>query len=38
MEVKISHKPVPYKDAMVFLEKKVEKVHANIEDEIIWIL
>jgi lipoyl(octanoyl) transferase len=38
MEIKISHKPVPYKDAMVFLEKKVEKVHANIEDEIIWIL
>ena len=38
MEIKISHKPVPYKEAMVFLEKKVEKVHANIEDEIIWIL
>ena len=38
MEIKISHKPVPYKEAMDFLEKKVEKVHANIEDEIIWIL
>ena len=38
MEIKISHKPIPYKEAMVFLEKKVEKVHANIEDEIIWIL
>jgi len=38
MEIKISHKPVPYNEAMVFLEKKVEKVHANIEDEIIWIL
>jgi lipoyl(octanoyl) transferase len=38
MEIKISHKPVPYKEAMDFLEKKVEKVHANVEDEIIWIL
>jgi lipoyl(octanoyl) transferase len=38
MEIKISHKPVPYKEAMDFLEKKVEKVHADIEDEIIWIL
>ena len=38
MEIKISHKPVPYKEAMKFLEEKVEKVHANIEDEIIWIL
>ncbi len=38
MEIKISHKPVPYKEAIDFLEKKVEKVHANIEDEIIWIL
>jgi hypothetical protein len=34
MEIKISHKPVPYKEAMDFLEKKVEKVHADIEDEI----
>ena len=34
MEIKISHKPVPYKEAMDFLEKKVEKVHANIEDEL----
>ena len=38
MEIKISHKPVLYKEAMDFLEKKVEKVHSNIEDEIIWIL
>ena len=38
MEIKISHKPVPYNEAMDFLEKKVEKVHADIEDEIIWIL
>ena len=38
MEIKISHKPVPYNEAMDFLKKKVEKVHADIEDEIIWIL
>jgi len=38
MEIKISHNPIPYNEAMDFLEKKVEKVHANIEDEIIWIL
>ena len=38
MEIKISHEPVPYNEAMDFLEKKVEKVHADIEDEIIWIL
>jgi lipoyl(octanoyl) transferase len=38
MEIKISHNPIPYNEAIDFLEKKVEKVHANIEDEIIWIL
>ena len=38
MEIKISHKPVAYKDAMDFLEKRVEKVHANLDDELIWIL
>jgi len=29
MEIKISHKPVPYKEAMDFLEKKVEKDNRN---------
>jgi lipoyl(octanoyl) transferase len=38
MEIKISHTPVAYKKAMDFLEKRVEKVHANLEDELIWIL
>ena len=38
MEIKISHKPVAYKEAMDFLEQRVEKVYANLEDEIIWIL
>ena len=38
MEIIISHKPVAYKNAMEFLEHRVEKVHANLEEELIWIL
>ena len=38
IEIKISNKPVAYKEAMIFLEQRVEKVHANLEDELIWIL
>ena len=38
MEIKISHEPVAYKKAIDFLEQRVEKVHANLEDELIWIL
>ena len=38
MEIKISQKPVAYKKAIEFLEQRVEKVHANLEDELIWIL
>jgi lipoyl(octanoyl) transferase len=38
MEIKISQKPVAYKKAIDFLEQTVEKVHANLEDELIWIL
>lgn len=38
MEIKISQEPVAYKKAIDFLEKRVEKVHANLEDELIWIL
>ena len=38
MEIKISHKPVAYEKAIDFLEQRVEKVHANLEDELIWIL
>jgi lipoyl(octanoyl) transferase len=38
MEIKISHKPIAYKNAMDFLEQRVEKVHANLEEELIWIL
>ena len=38
MEIKISKKPVAYKKAIDFLEQRVEKVYANLEDELIWIL
>ena len=38
MEIKISQKPVAYKKAIDFLEQRVEKVHANLDDELIWIL
>ncbi len=38
MEIKISKKPVAYKKAIDFLEQRVEKVHANLEDELVWIL
>jgi lipoyl(octanoyl) transferase len=38
MEIKISQKPVAYNKAIDFLEQRVEKVHANLEDELIWIL
>ena len=38
MDIKISQEPVAYKKAIDFLEQRVEKVHANLEDELIWIL
>ena len=38
MQIKISQKPVIYKEALDFLEQKVKKVHANLDDELIWIL
>jgi len=31
MEIKISHKPVAYTEAMDFLEQRVEKVYTNLE-------
>ena len=37
-EIKISNKPVGYKEAVNFLEDRVLKVHANLEKELIWIL
>ena len=38
MQIKISQKPVIYKEALDFLEQKVKGVHANLDDELIWIL
>ncbi len=38
MQIKISQKSVAYKEALDFLEKRVEKVYANLDDELIWIL
>jgi len=38
MEIKISHQPIAYKKAINFLEQRVEKVQAELEDELIWIL
>ena len=38
MEIKISHQPIAYKKAIDFLEQRVEKVHAELENELIWIL
>ena len=38
MEFKISKEKIAYKQAIDFLEKRVEKVNKNLEDELIWIL
>ena len=38
MEFKISKEKIAYKEAIDFLEKRVEKVNKNLEDELIWIL
>ena len=38
MQIKISQKPVIYKEALDFLEQKVKGVHANLDDELLWIL
>ena len=38
IEIKISQKLVPYKKAMLFLNKRVEEVKLGQNKEIIWIL
>ena len=38
IEVKISKRPIYYKFAMNFLNKRVEKVKANRGRELLWIL
>ena len=38
IEVKISKKRIPYKRAMIILEKRVENVKKGLKKELIWIL
>ena len=38
IEIKISKKPVSYKKAMLFLNKRVEQVKVGKNKEIVWIL
>ena len=38
IEIKLSKKPIPYKKAMVFLNKRVEEVKNGDNKELIWIL
>ena len=38
IEIKISNKPVSYKKAMLFLNKRVEEVKFGKNKEIVWIL
>ena len=38
MEIKISKKPVSYNKAMKFLNDRVNDVHNDKNDELIWIL
>ena len=38
IEIKLSKKPIPYKKAMLFLNKRVEEVKNGDNEELIWIL
>ena len=38
IDIKKSTKPVKYNDAIQYLEKRVEEVHLNKSNELIWIL
>ena len=38
IEIKLSKKPIPYKKAMFFLNKRVEQVKNGNNKELIWIL
>tara|TARA_B100000886_G_C20344478_1_gene458067 strand:- start:324 stop:944 length:621 start_codon:yes stop_codon:yes gene_type:complete len=38
MEIKISKKPVSYNKAMKFLNDRVNDIHSDKNDELIWIL
>ena len=38
IEIRLSKKPIPYKKAMLFLNKRVEEVKNGDNEELIWIL
>ena len=38
IEIKFSKKPIPYKKAMLFLNKRVEEVKNGDNKELIWVL
>ena len=38
IEIKLSKKRIPYKKAMLFLNKRVEEVKNGDNKELIWIL
>jgi len=38
IEIKFSKKPIPYKKAMLFLNKRVEEVKNGDNNELIWVL
>ena len=38
IEIKYSRKPIPYKKAMLFLNKRVEQVKNGDNKELIWVL
>ena len=38
IEIKFSKKPIPYKKAMLFLNKRVEEVKKEHDKELIWVL
>ena len=38
IEIKFSNKPIPYKKAMLFLNKRVEDVKNGDNKELIWVL
>ena len=38
IEIKISKKPVDYKKAVIFMEKRLDKIREGKARELIWIL
>ena len=38
IEIRCSKKPIPYKKAMLFLNKRVEEVKNGHNKELIWVL